>query len=101
MKKIDITLSAQENRFEAREGSLVVGFLEYTMDGDTMVLTSTQVNPGHAGKGIGGQLVQFAMEAARESGDTQVAPLCPFVVSWIENHPAYRDLVVPVPASLK
>ena len=97
MKNVEISLNEAGSRFEATQDSQVVGVLEFTMQGDTMVLTSTEVDPGHGGKGIGGQLVQFAMESARESGDTQIAPSCPFVVSWVERHPGYRDLVVPVP----
>lgn len=99
MKNVDFALNEAAMRFEATEDSQVAGFLEFKMDGHTMVLTGTEVDPGHGGKGIGGQLVKFAFEYARESGDTQVAPACSFVVSWVERHPAYRDLVVPVPTA--
>lgn len=97
MKNVRITLNEAANRFEAAQDSQVVGFLKFKMEGDTMVLTSTEVDPGHGGKGIGSQLVQFAMETVRESGGVQVAPSCSFVVSWVERHPGYRDLIVPVP----
>ena len=98
MKNIEISLNEAANQFEATQDSQVVGVLKFTPKEHTMVLTSTEVDPGFGGRGIGIQLVHFAMEAARESGDTQIAPSCSFVVSWVERHPGYRDLVVPVPA---
>lgn len=52
----------------------------------------TEVDPGHEGEGLGGQLVSFALDSAREQG-LVVLPFCPFVRRYIESHPEYADLV--------
>lgn len=89
----EVCLNAPENRFEAHADGKVVGTLVYEMDDDVMALVSTEVDPDYGGRGIGGALVQFAFEEARESGDTRIRPVCPFAVAWARKHPEYADLV--------
>ena len=91
--RVQVTFEPHEHRFAAHLGDQVVGELIYQLDRDTMVLVATRVDPGHEGRGIGGALVQFAFEMARESGDTKVRPQCPFAAAWVKKHPGYADLL--------
>jgi len=43
------------------------------------------------GEGVGGRLVKHALEYAKEKG-FEVIPSCPFVESYVEEHPEYREL---------
>jgi uncharacterized protein len=52
----------------------------------------TEVDEAHEGEGLGGTLVQAALDRARADRLT-VLPFCPFVNGWIERHPDYVDLV--------
>jgi predicted GNAT family acetyltransferase len=77
--------NAAKHRFEAEvEGYLVQ--LVYRRDGERLVLLHTEVPDALSGRGIGGQLVGAAVEAAI-AGHLRVVPVCPFVVSWLHEHP--------------
>jgi len=83
---------AEAGRYEARFGDEVAGFAEYTLDGERIVFTHTQVDPAYEGKGVGGNLARGALDDARARG-LVVVPRCPFIRGWIARHPAYADLV--------
>ncbi len=88
----DITKNAEADRYEAAEGGERVGLIDYTIADGVASLTHTEVDPAHGGKGIAGQLVQFALDDLRDQG-LRVRPVCPYVASWIGKHPDYADLV--------
>jgi hypothetical protein len=71
--------------------------LVYDRDGDRLVLVHTGVPDELSGHGIGGQLVQAAVDEAGRDGLTIVAK-CPYARSWLEKHRAELGSVVVVPA---
>jgi predicted GNAT family acetyltransferase len=75
----------ERNRFEVEEeGSLAE--LIYEVRGNELVLIHTGVPGAFSGRGIGGLLVEAAIDrAAREGLD--IVPVCPFAREWIERHP--------------
>ena len=70
----------EKGRFEIRIGDRVVGLASYHVDGSTMTLPHTEVDPGVGGRGVGTALVRFALEDTRASG-RRVIPLCSFVAA--------------------
>jgi predicted GNAT family acetyltransferase len=69
------------------------GYVEYAERGpDTFELYHTVVPPAERGQGIGSSVVQHVLEYAREHG-YRIVPSCPFVRSWLAEHPEYQDLV--------
>lgn len=66
--------------------------LEYKLVNSTMIFTHTGVPPEFEGRGVGSQLVRTGLEYVRENG-LVAAPVCPFVRSFIREHPEYRELV--------
>ena len=52
----------------------------------------TEVDEEFEGQGLGSALVAEALDDARKR-DLAVLPFCPFVNSYISNHPEYLDLV--------
>ena len=82
----------EKGRFEVRMDDRVVGLASYHVDGTTMTLPHTEVDPGVGGRGIGSILVAGVLEAARERGVT-VLPYCSFIRHYIQQHPEYVDLV--------
>ena len=66
--------------------------LDYELDGDTMTITHTIVPPEIGGRGIAGQLVAAAFDAARENG-WKVRTQCSYSAAWAEKHPETCDLL--------
>ena len=88
---VDVRDNPAENRFEAEiDGLFAVA--DYHIEGGSMVFTHFEVPPQFRGQGIAEDLARTALDAARERG-MHVVPRCPFMVSFIEEHPEYQDLV--------
>lgn len=81
-----------QHRYEIVEDGEVGAFLEYVRNDSVADFVHTQTRPGHEGHGLGSTLVRGALDDARNRG-VQVRPYCPFVRSYLLEHPEYRDLV--------
>ncbi len=62
-----------------------VARLEYRRTPHALVLLHTEVPESARGGGVGGRLVDAALQAARAEGLT-VTPLCPFARAHMEAH---------------
>ena len=82
----------EKGRFEIRVGDRVVGLASYHVEGGTMTLPHTEVDPTVGGRGLGTALVAGVLEAARERG-LHVLPYCSFVRHYIQQHPETIELV--------
>jgi len=82
----------EKGRFEVRLDDRVVGLASYHIDGTTMTLPHTEVDPSVGGRGIGTALVSAVLDAARERG-LHVLPYCSFIRHYIQQHPETVDLV--------
>jgi predicted GNAT family acetyltransferase len=79
-------------RYEITADAEMAGFVDYRRSQNSIAFLHAEVDPPFRGRGIGGRLVQGALDSARGQG-LEVLPLCPFVRSWIGEHPDYADLV--------
>jgi len=68
-------------------------FLEYTLDGDVLELTHTEVPKNLRGMGLASSLAETALKWAREK-NFKVDVVCSAVRACIEKHPEYSDLVL-------
>ena len=87
-----ITDAVDRRRFEIAVDGVVVGFAEYRRRPGVISLIHTEIDPSCGGKGLGTLLIKAALDTARAEG-LAVLPYCPFVRSWLEEHPEYVDLV--------
>lgn len=82
-----------ENRYEIHDGEQLAGFAAYTLTGDTITFTHTEVDPAFGGRGLARQLVVTALDEARHRG-LAVLPFCPYVRKIIAQDPdTHLDLV--------
>jgi uncharacterized protein len=84
----------EAERYEIRVDGEPAGFAEYRGRGKVRAFTHTEIAEGHEGQGLGGRLVRFALDDARDR-EMQVVPICPFVASYLAEHREYLDLVAP------
>jgi len=75
-----------KKRFEMEvEGK--IAYMEYMIVRKTVVyLTHTEVPVGLEGKGVGSNIVKKVLAYIREN-NYQMAPLCPFLASYLKRHP--------------
>lgn len=80
----------ERERFET-ETEHGTAILTYERSDRGLALLHTEVPPAAEGRGVGSRLVKAALESARAEG-LRVLPFCPFVKTYLERHPEYRDL---------
>ena len=83
----------EESRYRILVDGAATGLIDYTVSGNTIRLTHTEIDPAKRTNGLGGILVQGALDQIRAETDYRVAPDCPFVADWIDHHAEYQDLL--------
>jgi hypothetical protein len=82
----------ERRRYEILVGDELGGFAQYRARPGQIAFTHTEIDDRFEGQGLGGRLVAFALDDARERG-LAVLPFCPFVRGYIQRHREYADLV--------
>lgn len=95
---LQVVDAPERQRYQAVRDGAVLGFAAYQKTEQLIVFTHTEVDPSLQGQGIGGQLIQGALDHVRGL-DLRVLPICPFVQAWMARHPDYMDLDYRAPAS--
>jgi uncharacterized protein len=90
--ELQVTDNPDESRFEIRADGELAGFAAYHLRGSQIAFTHTVTEDQFRGHGVGGHLVQAALDSARER-HLAVLAYCPFVKSWIAGHREYADLL--------
>ena len=90
--EVQVADNPDQSRYEIRVDGEIAGFVQYHLRDGVIALIHTQTDDRFRGHGLAGQLVQSTLDAARER-HLSVLPYCPYVRRWIEEHPAYADLV--------
>ena len=88
--QLDISHDPVAHRFAVQvEGARCV--LDYALAGGVMTITHTEVPSAVGGRGVAGELVRTALDAARAEG-WKVRPACSYAAAWMERHPDYAEL---------
>jgi uncharacterized protein len=75
----------QKRQFEIKLGQ-EIGLLAYRQRPGQIELMHTEVPISQRGKGVGEQIVKFALEYARQN-QLRVIPSCKFVQAYLKRHP--------------
>lgn len=89
--RLEVRHDADRRRFyiPLDEGEAHLDYRE--KDDATLDYAHTYVSPDLRGQGLAGRVVEKALDHAREEG-LKVEPSCPFVASFLKDHPEYQDL---------
>jgi predicted GNAT family acetyltransferase len=90
--QITVADNADRERYEIRVNGRLAGFVKYGLRPESIELVHTEINDEFEGRGLGGRLISFALDDARERG-LAVLPTCPFVNDYIQRHRQYAELV--------
>ena len=89
---VSVTDNPRASRFELRVNGVLVGYVTYRDVRSGRAFEHTVIATEYQGMGLASQLIRSALDEARATG-RNVLPFCPFVRSFIQQHPAYLDLV--------
>lgn len=87
----DIRFNDALQRYELRVGGEIAVTAKVTDSGDTVAITSTTTEERFGGKGLGTELVAFALADIRDRGKN-VDPVCPFVRHVLNTRDEFADL---------
>ena len=91
--EIQLQVNTAENRLELPlEGGTAL--IEYKLSGDRFFLIHTEVPASLEGKGVGGAIVQKALQYAKDHS-YKIVPICPFVQSYLKRHKEWEGIVAP------
>jgi predicted GNAT family acetyltransferase len=90
--QIEIAREAEAERYVITVDGEPAGLAQYRDREGLIAFVHTEIDDRFEGQGLGGRLVSFALDDARQRG-LQVLPFCPFVNGYIERHREYADLV--------
>jgi predicted GNAT family acetyltransferase len=91
---ISVADDPASNRYELVVDGVLAATANYQLIPGKMMFTYTELMPGFEGRGLGQQLASAVLDDVRQRG-LVIAAHCPFFVTYIEDHPDYRDLVDP------
>jgi predicted GNAT family acetyltransferase len=89
---VSVRDNPRASRFELRVNRVVAGYVTYRDARSGRAFLHTVIATEYQGMGLASQLIRSALDEARAAG-REVLPFCPFVRSFIQQHPAYVDLV--------
>ena len=81
----DVVRNDETGQFELTVDGRLARLL-FRLVGGRLVLVHTEVPEELSGHGLGGVLVQAALDDAR-AHDYTVVPRCPFAAAWLQHHP--------------
>ncbi len=79
-------------RFEIEQNG-EVAYLEYSLSGNILELTHTEVPQKLRAMGIASSLAETALQWARKK-NLKVDIICPAVREYVAKHPEYSDLIL-------
>jgi hypothetical protein len=91
-ERIEVADAPGRNRYELSINGDVVGYTAYHARPGLVAFVHTEVDEQFQGRGVGDQLIRYALEDARARG-LAVLPFCPFVKAFIERHREFEALV--------
>ena len=89
-QQIAVVDNPADHRFEAHIDGRVA-LVSYMRNGNTVILTHTEVPKELQGRGLGNVLARGVLDQAKRSG-WNVVVKCPFITKFIERHPEYRPV---------
>jgi predicted GNAT family acetyltransferase len=81
-------------RLTLQSGGQALAFIDYYLFGRVAIVTHTEVDPTHEGKGYGSAMARQALDYFRER-QWRVVPVCGFFAEQIRRRPDYLDLLTP------
>ncbi|WP_145997069.1 GNAT family N-acetyltransferase [Halobacillus sp. Marseille-P3879] len=85
-------IQEEKGRFYIIKENQTIAELIFEEEGSDMIITHTEVNPEDQGEGLATELVEYAVQYAREN-DVKIKPVCAFAEKVLSNDPKHQDVL--------
>lgn len=86
-------INGNHGEFIAISNEQQAGLMTFSIAGeDKIIIDHTEVQKQFKGQGIGGKLMEFAVNDAR-ANNYKIIPLCPFAKAEMNKHSEYLDVL--------
>jgi predicted GNAT family acetyltransferase len=85
VEELEIVDVPEQRRYEVRVRSRVVGHTRYALQGGSIALLHTEIDPSMEGKGVGSRLAAAALAESTSRG-LSVVVRCPFIAAYVRRH---------------
>ncbi|MGO4298579.1 GNAT family N-acetyltransferase [Leifsonia sp. RAF41] len=82
----------EQSRYALLQDGELIGVAEYDVNDEAIVFTHTEVDEAKREKGMASTLIRAALDDVRDNSDRRVIAACPYVRSWLSEHPDYANL---------
>ncbi|HVC71044.1 MAG TPA: GNAT family N-acetyltransferase [Acidimicrobiales bacterium] len=89
---VTVTDNPARLRYEAHVGDDLAAFATYQLTPAGITFLHTETDHRYEGHGVASRLARSALDDVRARG-LRVTARCPFFASYMDRHPAYRDLL--------
>lgn len=86
-----VTRQSDPDRFEITSDDAVAGFTQFLDRDGRRIFFHTEIGEEFGGQGLAAIVVEQAVAATREEGQT-IVPVCPYVAKWLTKHPEHEDV---------
>lgn len=90
--QIEVYDDAEDHAYVITVDGERAGKAVYHLRGGRHFFVHTEIDSRFEGKGLGRQLVQYALEDVRAKDGT-IVPICPFFAAYIKRHPEYGEMI--------
>ena len=80
-------------RYTLRIDGELASSVDYSVTGNSISFTHTFTNPKLRGRGLAGEIVEFAINDVESTTDYRVIPMCWYVGKWFDEHPERAGLL--------
>lgn len=91
-ENVHIWDDTEDHRYRIEVDGHRAGMAVYHLRGGKHFFVHTEVDDEFSGRGLGTQLVKYALDDVSAKGG-KLVPLCPLFAAYIKRHPEYDDLV--------
>lgn len=82
----------EKNRYLFLKDGKDAGLADYTVSGNSIHITHTEINPEMRGQGLGEDMVRQILDLLRTESDLRVIGACSFVRDFYAHNPDYQEL---------
>lgn len=84
---------ADAQRYTLRLDGQIAAVADYRVNGNAISFHHTFTQPNLRGRGLAGEVVEFAVNDVEKTSTRRVVPMCWYVADWFEQHPERAELL--------